>query len=409
MRNGSTLILLLASLCCVSCSQSDNHLIYERLKPCRSATSDTTILCGTFPVFENTQSKSGRKIDLYVVVIPAIQRSPLASPIFFINGGPGQGSTDAASFYADANNGYRLRHDIVLIDMRGTGQSNPLHCSQLERKRNLQQQFREMYPLDAVKDCYDSLSQRADLTQYTTTHMALDIEEVRKWLGYDKISLFGVSFGGRLAQVYMKMFPQATASCVLWSPTTTSSRMPLYHAQYAEESIHKIFKDCEGDPLCSAAFPGFRAEFTDLIRRGKEASFHCQYTKANGETVDLVIPWYSFYTKIRFLMYSPWGIHQIPFIVHESYEGNWKVFVSLFPEASFDNAIAEGLYLCVTCAEDVPYISDAEGDTLTRGTFMGDYRIQQQKNACSHWARGTIPDDYFEPVESKIPTLLFSG
>lgn len=411
MKSIGILFLLFISLTCLDCSkQHDGNLIYQNLHPCQVNSFDSTIRCGTFPVFENRQTGSGKKIDLYVVVIPAIHRSQFKPPIFCLDGGPGIAQTKATSFYLDSINYYRLDHDIVLIDVRGTGHSNPLHCKQLQLKMDLKQQFTEMYPVDAVKNCYDSLSKIADLTQYTTTNMAIDMEEIRKWLGYDKINLLGLSFGGRLAQVYMKMFPNSVASCVLWSSTTTSSKLPLYNALYAEESINKIFNDCKNDTLCNLTFPNFKEEFNDLMRRGKNEPFEYKFKNAIGETQNIIIPWYSFQTKIRSLMYSPLGIRQIPFIVHQSYTGNWQAFISLFPDkSSYDDLIAEGLYLCVTCAEDVPYISRMEEDSLTRGTFLGDYRIEQQRNACSMWVRGTVPDNFFEPVSSTIPTALFSG
>src|SRR6267154_6320061 len=256
MKNIETLFLLFISIACLNCSEpSSSNLIYQRLKPCQINDLDSTIRCGTFPVFENRQTKSGRKINLYVVVIPAVHRSQFKPPIFCLDGGPGVAQTNATSFYSDSINYYRLEHDVVLIDVRGTGHSNPLHCRQLQFKGNLKQQFTEMYPVEAVSKCYDSLSKIVDLTQYTTTNMAIDMEEIRKWLGYDKINLFGLSFGGRLAQVYMKMFPNSVASCLLWSPTTTYSKLPLYHSFFAEESIKKIFKDCKDDSLCNLTFP----------------------------------------------------------------------------------------------------------------------------------------------------------
>lgn len=406
------LILILSSIIIVySCSrESRDSLIYERLKACNSTGLDSTILCGTFPVFENRRTNSGRKIDLNIVVIPAIHKSHSKLPIFCFDGGPGVAATSGASFYADSINYYRVEHDVVLIDVRGTGDSNPLDCRQLQFKKGLEQQFTEMYPIQDVKDCYDSLSKFADLSQYTTTNMAIDVEEIRKWLGYNRISLFGLSFGGRLAQVYMKMFPNSIESCVLWSPTTTSSRMPLYHAQYAEASLNKLFSDCKRDSLCNLSFPNIREEFRELMEKGKRKSFQYKWKSKNGETKEVTIPWYSFHTKIRSLMYTPFGLRQIPFIIHQSYLENWLPFISLFPnESSYDDFIAEGLYLCVTCTEDVPYITKQEADSLSIGTFMEDYRIQQQKNACSNWTTGIVPDNFFEPVTSDIPTLVLSG
>jgi pimeloyl-ACP methyl ester carboxylesterase len=213
------LLMLLGVLFCSWCSKEKTNevkrsLIYEKLRPFHSADLDSTVLRGTLDVFENRETNAGRKISLNIVVVPAIHKDPSNVPVFCFEGGPGVSVTSGASFYADSINYYRLHHDIVLVDVRGTGGSNPLHCRQLQYKSGLEAQFREMYPVENVKECYDSLSKLADLTQYTTTNMAIDIDEVRQWLGYHKISIFGLSFGGRLAQVYLKMFPKAVASCV---------------------------------------------------------------------------------------------------------------------------------------------------------------------------------------------------
>ena len=267
-----------------------------------------------------------------------------------------------------------------------------------------------MYPTQDVKDCYDSLSKLADLTQYTTTNMATDIEEVRKWLGYGKINLFGLSFGGRLAQVYMKMFPASVESSVLWSPAITYSKMPLSFARDADESLNKLFEDCKNDSLCNATFPNVKTEFNSVIARGKSKPFTYKLKSETGEIREVTIPWYSFHTKIRSLMYMPAGLRKIPFIVHQSYLENWQPFISLFSQnSSYDDFIAEGLYLCVTCTDDLPFITKEEEDSLTKGTTMGNYRIDQQRNACNHWTKGVVPDNYFEPLTSDIPTLVFSG
>jgi pimeloyl-ACP methyl ester carboxylesterase len=406
--NLSLCILTLTALLFANCSKPDSQLLlYERLKLCNSEGLDSTVLCGTLSVFENRQTRAGRKINLNITVIPAMRRDAAKSPIFFLEGGPGVAATFAAGDYADSINHYRLNHDIVLIDVRGTGQSNPLHCRQLQYKEHLEQQLEEMYPVVAVKDCYDSLSKFADLTQYTTTNIATDIDEVRKWLGYEKISLFGLSYGTRLAQVYMKMFPDAVESCVLWSPTTIYSRMPLYHAQFAQESLEKLFEDCKADSLCSRSFPNINEEFNTLHARGIEKPFRY---KSEGEEKEITIPWYAFHTKIRSLMYSPYGLRRLPYIIHESSKGNWEPFISLFPEgSSYDDFLAEGLYLCVTCTEDVPFISNEEVVSLTKDTFLGDYRVAQQRQACANWISGVVPEGFFEPLVSDIPTLIFSG
>jgi pimeloyl-ACP methyl ester carboxylesterase len=71
--------------------------------------------------------------------------------------------------------------------------------------------------------------------------------------------------------------------------------------------------------------------------------------------------------------------------------------------------IAEGLYLSVTCAEDVPFIDPAEAQRLAAGTALGTYRVREQRAACAQWPRARVSPEFRRPVESKAPTLIVSG
>ncbi len=82
----------------------------------------------------------------------------------------------------------RRRHDVVLVDQRGTGKSNPLS---MPREKTPQYYLSEMYPVDYVQNLRQTLERRADLTQYTTSIAMDDLDDVRAWLGYDRINLFG--------------------------------------------------------------------------------------------------------------------------------------------------------------------------------------------------------------------------
>ncbi|MEP7255896.1 MAG: alpha/beta fold hydrolase [Ferruginibacter sp.] len=384
--------------------------INNKLRPCKINGVKDSVLCGSYPVFENRETLSDRKINLKIIVIPALHPNSSATPIFYIDGGPGVASTNNASFFADSSIPYRQYHDIVLVDIRGTGGSNGLNCSSLQIKNGLQEQFEDMYPVKLVKECYDSLSKRADLKQYTTTNAVKDLEDVRKWLGYGKINIYGLSYGTRVALVYMKMFPHSIQSCILWSPIPTYGRMPLYHALYAQNSLELLFTDCKNNSLCNNSFPDLEKEFNSLMLKMKSNPFTFLWTDSLGHSENLLISWNSFQTKLRTLMYAPFSMRKIPFIIHQAYVGNFKPFISLYHNgADTSNSIAEGFYLCVTCAEDVPFIKSGEIDSLTNNTFMGKYRINQQADGCANWVRGNIPNDFLEPTISDIPTLIMSG
>src|ERR1051326_3229014 len=186
-----TCTILTGLIVVISFAQPSQHrLIFTKLHHCKPLGASDSVLCGTIPVFENRETNKGRVIQLNVIVVPALKDDSLLAPIFDIDGGPGMAATKNVAFYAEPNNPYRRHHDIVLVDVRGTGKSNGLYCASFQDRPTWAEKFEEMYPVDKVKECYKELSKNADLTQYTTTNVVKDFEEVRKWLGYKKIDLF---------------------------------------------------------------------------------------------------------------------------------------------------------------------------------------------------------------------------
>jgi len=97
-----------------------------QMKPCNNPSFTGDALCGKYEVFENRSAQTGRRISLNIVLLPAATLKPAPDPLFYLAGGPG----GAATVYASESfmNGLRRNRDVVLVDQRGTGESNPLNC-----------------------------------------------------------------------------------------------------------------------------------------------------------------------------------------------------------------------------------------------------------------------------------------
>src|SRR5437762_4214981 len=211
----------------------------SKLKPCRLPGIGEALLCGKFTVFENRQTCTGRTIDLNIVVLPAFDQKTKAEPVFDLAGGPGVASTAGATFYATEGKEYRRRHDVVLVDQRGTGKSNRLAIPQ---KKTAQHYLREMYPVDYVREMRHTLEQRADLAKYTTSIAMDDLDDVRAWLGYDRINLFGASYGTQAALVYMRRHPENVRSAILLAVAPPDLKMPLHHSESAARAMDLLFR-----------------------------------------------------------------------------------------------------------------------------------------------------------------------
>jgi pimeloyl-ACP methyl ester carboxylesterase len=378
-----------------------------KLKPCRLAGIDEELFCGKLTVFENRETRTGRTIDLNIVVLPALDQRTKAEPVFDLAGGPGASSAERADFYAGPGKVYRHQHDVVCVDQRGTGKSNRLA---IPREKTPSYYLSEMFPVDYVKEMRDALEKHADLTKYTTSIAMDDLDDVRAWLGYDRINLFGASYGTQAALVYMRRHPEHVRSAILLGVAPTDLKVPLHHSESGARAMDLLLGECERDTRCNAAFPQIRDDWKNALAQLEKRPAHAEYSPPNNAKPTTVeIQRGVFGEKIRTWMYDRDKAARIPLIVHHAVNGDFAPFLQQAIAPSIPDFVADGAYLSVTCAEDVPFINPEEAAKLTAGNPFGNYRVFQQTRACGMWPRGEIPTNFLEPVRSNTPVLIFSG
>jgi pimeloyl-ACP methyl ester carboxylesterase len=343
--------------------------------------------------------------------MPALEpRSPAEAPMFDLAGGPGVAATGGAGFYAGEGKEYRRHRDVVLVDQRGSGGSNCLAAP--AHSRSLQNYLSEMYPADYVNRMRQALGPRADLTLYTTPLAMDDLDDVRAWLGYEKINLNGLSYGTRAALVYMRQHPERVRCAILTGVAPTYLKVPLHHARAAKRAMDLLLAECAANEACHQAFPQIERDWEEALARLGRAPVRVEYSPPDKSgTVRVEIQRDVFAEKIRSRMYSRDSASRLPLIIHHAAEGNYGPFLKdVIPaDRSQNDFIADGMYLSVTCAEDVPFIDREEAAKANAGNPFGNYRVEQQARACDLWPRGKIPADYQEPVSSNAPVLIFSG
>jgi len=406
-RPKAWLSILLLFTALSAAAQNLNQPKKSLLSPCKLADIEEILQCGKLTVFENRATRTGRMIDLNVVVLPALDHNSKKEPLFDLAGGPGAASTTAARFYATDLKQYRQHRDIVLVDQRGTGKSNPLHC---EHDSSPQSFLDEMYPVKYVTECRDALEKRADLSQYSTPIAADDLDDVRAALGYEKISLFGLSYGTRAALVYMRQHPSHVRSAVLMGVAPTNNVLPMAIARDGQRALTLLLQECDADQGCHAAFPRIKTELTDLLKRlGKQPAQTTYVLPESGKSISVTINRDLFAEKLRNQLYETDKARALPYMIHAAAGGNFEPFLAMAIPADRQTPdfISDGMYLSVTCAEGTRSISPAQSASLN-GVF-GNYRLAQQKRACSLWPARELPKSYQQPVTSDVPVLLISG
>lgn len=392
-----TEILALSGLAALAaCTPATSRLV---LSECAIAGSEEKARCGALEVPENWSRPGGRTISLNVMVIPAVKKAAGATPLFDLAGGPGIAVTTSAGFYLTEGRTFRESRDVVLVDQRGTGKSSPLRCPELENVSPLQR----MYPPEAVERCREALAPTHNLSQYTTPASARDIDAVRRALGAKQIDIASLSYGTKLAQAYMREFPTRVRAAVLIGAAPMDLKVPLHHARNAEDALRLIFADCAADAACNAAYPSLVDEWEAVLARFNAGPIP-MVTAAGVLPVERG----PFAEALRAKLTIESSQRNIPSIIHAAAQGDFAPYLeAVGPGGS--SPFAEGQYLSIECSEGTARIAPAEVGPAVAGTFLGRYRVDEQIGACGLWPSSDIPEEYFKPVASAVPTLFFSG
>ena len=384
------------------------------LRPCKPAGLDSLVTrCATIPVRENRSIASGRMLGIRVLVVAPDSGTELADPIVPVPGGPGGGVIDAGNGWARILKGARGHRALVLVDPRGAGQSGALDCELSDGPAHPGSYVHDFAPPAKVRECAAALSRRADLTRYTTETIAEDLAEVLTTLGYQRVNLAGVSGGTRQAFIFASRYPARVRSLMLAGVVPPGFRLPLRYARDFERSIDLLFADCARDPACHAAYPDPRGELTRVLARLGRTPARV-IVQVPGRPADSArVSRGIFAERIRAMLYSPALAATVPYVVHRAAAGDFLPFVEpLVPGLGAPpggDGIAMGHYLSVTCSEDVDRIPESERAGAAKGTLLGDYRVQQQIDACRLWPHARLPEAHFEFRILDIPALLISG
>jgi pimeloyl-ACP methyl ester carboxylesterase len=380
------------------------------LKPCRVPDVAEELRCGTFHVPKNRQTGQGRTLPLRVIVIPARAERP-GAPVFFLSGGPGEAATDSASWLATSWE--RENHDVVLVDMRGTGEGHRLNCRLGGSDEDLQAYLDPIFfEGSRFRACREELEKRADLTQYMTPIAMQDLDAVRQALGYDKIHLEGGSYGTRAALTYLRMYGQNVRSAFLIGITPVANRSPLYHASAAQRALELTVAECEAEAACRAAYPGLRDYLPAILQSLREKPARTQVRHpVTGAPTEIILSAPAFGDGLRVMLYSAERGRRVPLLLARAKAGDFAPFAeaALLSSRGLKNALQFGLLLSVTCPEDVARIRPEEIDRETAGSFIGSHRVRGQMAACAEWPKAEMPEDYFRPFSSQVPTVLVSG
>ena len=374
------------------------------MQPCLEGL-EGTVRCGRYRVWEDREAKEGRTLDLAFVVADSLGEEAdhtTAATWFF--GGPGTSVTRPAYPVIEFFAPLRQSRDLLLMDYRGAGNSQALHCN-VPYPSGVSSRFGSIFPIDHVEACRDELSKRAQLDLYTSRHNIDDLDELREWLNYETLDLNGGSYGTFEAQIYARRHPQSVRTMVLNGVAPINVRGYVKHARGLQTALERLIAECLGQEKCAAAYPDLEAKTAAVLERVRTDP---PEVTAEGETVAFGPGELAY--ALRGLLYG--RAAEVPAKIYGAAAGDWQPLADYYLQrsgwANNENDQA-GMHFSVICAEDITRVDPEIIARETEGTFLGDYLIGGYYEVCKVWPHAELEASFWEPVESDIPTLLLSG
>jgi len=373
-------------------SQTDKYTIGDNTYPAHS---------GVIIVPENRDKTDSRLIQIPFIQIHSTS-DYIAEPIFFFNGGPGSPNIDTYNF---ANN-FIDKHDVVLVGFRGVdeGCSSILNLPEIDDFfSNMPGDLTEQASLDRMSEAYANGAKRLqqegiDTDGYTITEVLEDVDLVRKSLGYNKINLFSVSYGTRLAMIYDWMFPNIVKRSAMvsvnppgrfeWRPEALDQHLKYYSELYKKDTVL-------GNPDIDIA---------EIIRKNSRKipeNWMFIPIKKSHVLISSFIMLYSTETAPK--LFDAWIAAD---------KGDWSgiAFISLSTEYMLSDALLWGDLAAKARSADY----DFHPKQNPLGEFMPDNSIIGAPGSllgigAMGWPAKLIPDSLRKVQYSSTPTLLING
>lgn len=377
--------------------------------------------CHTVTVPEDwADTDNGRTVELPVVVFAA-QGTAADDAVVYLEGGPGGNAVEALQFgFNSLVAPFNEARDFIVFDQRGAGLSDPvLDCPETDEatieayENALDIEGEEALFVDAISDCRSRLGDDGiDLTAYHSVYSAIDTEAIRQLLGYEPWNVLGISYGTRLGQTLMRMYPEGVRSIVLDSVVPVTADMTPDFAPNAERAFEQLFVGCETNAACSAEFPTFREDYFDLVDEWDASPVDFEVTHLlNGETYEFKANGDNLINTTFSALYSPATFAILPQLVADAKQGDYSLLSDIVSlEISNAEFVSIGMLVSVRCHEEEPFEDASEIEAMAPDDpYFARLAVDELTPICELWQAGEAAADEDQLVTSDIPTLLMAG
>ncbi|HEX6263516.1 MAG TPA: alpha/beta hydrolase [Actinomycetota bacterium] len=381
-----------------ACAPGSPESVDLELRPCTIGGVEAE--CGRLSVPENPHAPDGPRIRISVALVRARESDPAPDPLFYLAGWGSAGIEDDMGAAAPMLGEINEQRDLVFIDQRGTGGSNRLDCS-VPTEREIERTGLRAYT-EAARTCAEEIG--PNLRYYTSSVAVDDVDRVREALGYERINIYGGSYGVTLGLIYLQRHGSHVRSAVFDSGSLLDVHIFERAAVGGQRALEMLFDRCEADPRCGMVFPDLRDEWERLAARVESRSIAVPGRQERLDPIMLA-------GLVEELLSRTPTKTILPRVIHLLATGEIETVAEMFPPTS--PPTEEPAYMAlIQCSEPWASRRPPHVARLSEGTFMEPLLRRAAaitQATCRALPRGEAPAEIGRRVRSDVPVLFLTG
>ena len=385
-------------------------------------------VCGLLEVPADYEATDGRTLKTAWSKSPALG-NPTKDPIVFLIGGPGpSGVLEAGSIFTATPSPFaaiRQNHEIILVDYRGTGMSEPfVGCDEPES-------------LEDLTVCSQAIEKAGlEKQDFLSANFARDVDRLLNALKIDKAILYGASYGTRLALTIARDVPERISAMILDGVFPPEVNGLTQGAIAPLGNLDHLVQTCANSTECLAKFGDLRARIENIA----SPSVPLPLQKQSSELTILSgpLPLQSESSELTILAEWAWHPAAPAFVValEKAITTNDTDTINKLVEAAqvardlyedfeleepapTERSLSVPMLLSIICSEEGAFIDEQpqnktfgwnEAVLATFQNFTGGspISVEDAKLICNAWQAPAAPDKEIQPVKSNLPTLVLS-
>jgi pimeloyl-ACP methyl ester carboxylesterase len=355
------------------------------------------------------------------------RRAPVgeaSSAVVALAGGPGQSAIPFAEDFTELLGPILDTRDEIVFDQRGTGYSHPLSCHGLEAPGS----YRSAGQLTTA--CANQIG--PERAFYTSLDSVADIEALRRAGGYEKLVLWGTSYGTKVAEEYAQEYPQHVEALILDSVVPPAGPDPLDRSTFA--AVPRILRQLCAYNQCAHITPSPVGDLARVVQLMRGGTLSGRWIGRHGRPVTVRVSSNELLDILLAGDFNPVLRAEFPAAARAvAAHGDTAPLVRLLARASGayggggeeSEGIDTPLYLTTTCEEEAfPWSRAASpSERLAQATAAVDALPASattpftptnmldfdELRTCAFWPFATPAPPAVPETMPNVPTLIFSG